>query len=100
MGIFFRTDRKCFKKTGYTFHNMVLTYGVGCTILFKRNDLVGKRVPNSKYKLPEEYIDELIEYIDELIEYIDELIEYIDELIEYIDVLIDYTDIKNKKLVI
>jgi hypothetical protein len=68
---FFRTERKCFKKKGYTFHNMLLTDGVGCTILFKRNDLVGKRIPNSKYKQPEEYIDELT----------------------------DYTDIKNKKLV-
>lgn len=68
---FFRIERKCFKKTGYTFHNMLLTDGVGCTILFKRNDLVGKRVPNSKYKFPEEYIDELT----------------------------DYTNIKNKKLV-
>ena len=68
---FFRTERKCFKKKGYTFHNMLLTDGIGCTILFKRNDLVGKRVPNSKYKQPEEYIDELT----------------------------DYTNIKNKKLV-
>jgi len=59
---FFRTERKCFKKTGYSFHNMLLTDGVGCTILFKRNDLVGKRVPNSKYKYPEEYIDELTDY--------------------------------------
>ncbi len=25
---FFRTERKCFKKTGYTFHNMLLTDGV------------------------------------------------------------------------
>lgn len=38
---------------------MLLTDGVVCTILFKRNDLVGKRDPNTKYKFPEEYIDEL-----------------------------------------
>ncbi len=59
---FFRTERKCFKKTGYSFHHMVLTDGVGCNILFKRNDLVGKRVPNNKYTIPEEYIDELTDY--------------------------------------
>ena len=61
---FFRTERKCFKKTSYSFHHMILTDGVGCNILFKRNDLVGKRVPNSKYTLPQEYIDELNDYTE------------------------------------
>lgn len=61
---FFRTERRCFKKNGYFFHHMILTDGVGCNILFKRNDLVGKRVPNNKYTMSEEYIDELTDYTE------------------------------------
>lgn len=59
---FFRTERQCFKKTNYTFHHMIETDGVSCTIILIRNDLIGKRVPSKKVKNGEEYIDELTNY--------------------------------------
>jgi hypothetical protein len=59
---FFRTERQCFKKPDYTFHHMIETDGVSCTILLIRNDLIGKRVPSKKVKNGEEYIDELTDY--------------------------------------
>ena len=69
---FFRTERQSFKKSKYTFHHMIETDGVSCSILMLRNDLIGKRIPNIKVgSNPEEYIDELT----------------------------DYTNIKNKKIV-
>ena len=61
-GFFFRTERQCFKKPQYTFHHMVETDGVSCTILLIRNDLIGKRIPSNKVKNNEEYIDELKDY--------------------------------------
>jgi len=69
---FFRTERQCFKKPKYTFHHMIETDGVSCSILMLRNDLIGKRIPNIK-------IDSNTE--------------------QYIDELTDYTNIKNKKIV-
>jgi len=69
---FFRTERQCFKKPKYTFHHMIETDGVGCSILLLRNDMIGKRIPNIKVKTNNE---------------------------QYIDELTNYTDIKNKKLV-
>jgi hydroxymethylglutaryl-CoA lyase len=42
---FFRTERQCFKKPKYTFHHMIETDGVSCSILMLRNDLIGKRIP-------------------------------------------------------
>lgn len=68
---FFRTELHCFRKLEYSFHHMIDTDGVSCSILFLRNDLIGKRVPMKKTKNTEKYIDELK----------------------------DYTDIKNKKIV-
>lgn len=69
---FFRTERQCFKKPKYTFHHMIETDGVSCSILMLRNDLIGKRIPNIKVgSYTEQYIDELT----------------------------DYTNIKNKKIV-
>jgi hypothetical protein len=42
MGILFsHVERKMFRKTGYSFHHMISTDGVGVSILFLRNDLVG-----------------------------------------------------------
>ena len=70
---FFRTERQCFKKPKYTFHHMIETYGVSCSILMLRNDLIGKRIPNIKVGLNSE---------------------------EYIDELTDYANIKNKKIVV
>ena len=69
---FFRTERQCFKKPKYTFHHMIETDGVSCSILMLRNDLIGKRIPNIKVGSNTE---------------------------QYIDELSDYTDIKNKKIV-
>jgi len=59
---FFRTERKSFKKKNYTFHHMIETDGVSCSIVFIRNDLIGKRIPNNKIKNTEKYIDELDDY--------------------------------------
>jgi len=59
---FFRTERKSFKKNGYTFHHMIETDGVSCSIVLIRNDLIGKRIPNNKIKNDEKYIDELDDY--------------------------------------
>lgn len=69
---FFRTERQCFKKPKYTFHHMIETDGVSCSILMLRNDLIGKRIPNIKVGSNAE---------------------------QYIDELSDYTNIKNKKIV-
>ena len=69
---FFRTERQCFKKPKYTFHHMIETDGVSCSILMLRNDLIGKRIPNIKNGSNSE---------------------------QYIDELSDYTNIKNKKIV-
>ena len=56
---FFRTERQCFKKPNYTFHHMIETDGVSCSILLLRNDLIGKRIPLLKNKIQEQYIDEV-----------------------------------------
>jgi hypothetical protein len=69
---FFRTERQCFKKPKYTFHHMIETDGVSCSILMLRNDLIGKRIPNIKAG---------------------------SNIEQYIDELTDYTNIKNKKIV-
>ena len=69
---FFRTERQCFKKPKYTFHHMIETDGVSCSILMLRNDLIGKRLPLTKVSVNTE---------------------------QYIDELTDYTNIKNKKIV-
>ncbi len=60
---FFRTERKMFCKTGYSFHHMVSTDGVGLSVLFLRADLVGKKLPMMKKGISKElYIDELDDY--------------------------------------
>lgn len=62
---FFRTERQCFKKPKYSFHHMIETDGVSCSILMLRNDLIGKRIPNIKIgSNTEQYIDELTDYIN------------------------------------
>jgi len=53
---FFRTERKMFHKTELSFHHMVFTDGIGLSILFLREDLVGKKLSK------ELYIDELEDY--------------------------------------
>ena len=60
---FFRTEKKVFCKTGFSFHHMISTDGVGVSILFIREDLVGKRLPRAKKGISRElYIDELDDY--------------------------------------
>ena len=62
---FFRTERTLFTKTGYSFHHMISTDGVGVSILFLRKDLVGNKIPNTKKNASKElYIDELTDYTD------------------------------------
>lgn len=59
---FFRTERRCFKKTDYSFHHMISTDGVSCSIIFLRSDKVGKKIIQDKIPRPEKYIDELEDY--------------------------------------
>jgi hypothetical protein len=60
---FFRTERKCFTKTGYSFHHMISTDGIGVSILFLQKELVGKKLPMMKKNVSKElYIDELTDY--------------------------------------
>ena len=60
---FFRTEKKVFHKTDFSFHHMISTDGVGVSILFIRDDLVGKRLPSAKKGASKElYIDELNDY--------------------------------------
>ena len=60
---FFRIERKVFTKTGYSFHHMISTDGVGVSILLLRKDLVGNKIPNAKKNISkEQYIDELKDY--------------------------------------
>jgi hypothetical protein len=58
---FFRTERQCFKKKNYTFHHMIETDGVGCSILLLRSDMIGKKIPNKKINM-EKYIEDLGNY--------------------------------------
>jgi hypothetical protein len=60
---FFRTERKMFKKKGYSYHHMISTDGVGVSILFLREDLVGRKLPKIPIKVSNEmYIDKLEDY--------------------------------------
>jgi len=60
---FFRTERKMFHKTGFSFHHMISTDGIGLSILFLRDDLVGKKLHMMKKGMSKElYIDELDDY--------------------------------------
>jgi hypothetical protein len=60
---FFRTQRKCFKREGYSFHHMIETDGVSCSILLIRDDLIDKfSKPKNTSISKELYIDELNDY--------------------------------------
>ena len=59
---FFRTERQCFKKKWYSFHHMIETDGISCSILLLRTDKIGKRVQQMKSGNKEQYIDELKSY--------------------------------------
>ena len=59
---FFRTERQCFSKKWYSFHHMIETNGVSCSILLLRKDKVGKRIRINKIPNQEQYIDEVMDY--------------------------------------
>ena len=59
---FFRTERQCFNKPKYTFHHMIETDGISCSIIMIRNDMIGKRIPSNKIGNIEEYIDDVKDY--------------------------------------
>ena len=59
---FFRTDKQCFTKKWYSFHHMIETDGVSCSILLLRKDKVGKRIQTNKISNGEQYIDEVKDY--------------------------------------
>ena len=60
---FFRTERQCFNKNNYSFHHMVETDGISCSILLLREDMVGKRIHMCKTaNNNEKYIDEIKDY--------------------------------------
>ena len=61
---FFETNKKCFRKSYYSFHHMIETDGISCSILLKRNDLVGKTIRQKTNNSREEYIDELKNYTE------------------------------------
>ena len=58
MEFFLRTERKCFLKNWYSFHHMIETDGISCSILLLRKDKVGKRIIVNKNPTKEKYIDE------------------------------------------
>lgn len=47
---FFRTEKKLFRKSSYSFHHMISTDGIGVSVLLLRKDLVGKKLPMMKKK--------------------------------------------------
>ncbi|GAB9465151.1 hypothetical protein Gpo141_00002568 [Globisporangium polare] len=59
---FFKTEMRCFWRHGYKFDHQIVTGGVGCSILLKRVDLIGKRVLQAKNGNHETYIDEVGDY--------------------------------------
>jgi hypothetical protein len=61
---FFRTEKKLFRKSSYSFHHMISTDGIGVSVLLLRKDLVGKKLPiptGKKSGTKEMYIDELVD---------------------------------------
>ena len=59
---FFRTERQCFSKKWYSFHHMIETDGISCSILLLRKDKVGKRIRTNKIPNQEQYIDDVKDY--------------------------------------
>src|SRR5690606_38229647 len=41
---FFDTEMRCFKKKGYKFSGMIKTDGIGCTIIFEKNNVQSENV--------------------------------------------------------
>ena len=67
-GKFFRVERKHFKKKGYVFNRRISTDGIGCTILFVREDLYNpfkksyvRQIKKPKNYNPEKYVKDLSE---------------------------------------
>jgi len=55
---FFKTDKKCFRKTGYNFHYMFSTDGIACSLLFEK---IGKPRKESLIS-KEKYIQDIENY--------------------------------------
>ena len=79
-GKFFKTDMKCFHRVedshDYTFHHMIETDGVSCSIILIRKDKAGMIVKQPKPKKGagvEKYIDEITDEECKKIEEIEEL---------------------------
>jgi transposase len=85
---FFRTEKKEFNKNGYAFHHMIVTDGVGVSILFHREDLLRSRIPKTGF-LPSQKTGFRA----------GEILKKIVKEEKYIDELEDYSSIKDKKLV-
>lgn len=45
-GMFFETDKRKFKRKGYVFNHQIMTDGIGCSLLFIKNDLYKKGKKN------------------------------------------------------
>lgn len=59
---FFRTKKDCFqKKKNYTFHHMIKTDGISCSILLIRNDKIGRKIRQPKIQSSEVYITDIKE---------------------------------------
>lgn len=55
----FKTSKRDFKKKNYSFHHMIETDGVGCSIIFLKSEWVGKHIPMQQgNKTSEPYITE------------------------------------------
>lgn len=63
---FFKMDKKVFKKNGYKFNRRITTDGVGCSILFVRNDLYDplKKTSVRTIKKPKGYREDI--YINDI----------------------------------
>jgi len=60
---FFRTERDCFRNSNYSFHHMIESDGVSCSVLLLRKDLVGKKLPMMKKGVSsEQYIEDITDY--------------------------------------
>jgi len=54
---FFKTNNGVFRKRNYSFHHMILTDGIGVSIIFLKKEFVGRRVKEVKH-CPELYVDD------------------------------------------
>jgi len=65
-GTVFKTNLSVFRKRGYIFNRRISTDGIGCTLLFIREDLYQKQKKSFVYKIkkPKDYKEDI--YVDDL----------------------------------